>query len=217
MRVIMCHLEQIGITVCGMYSTLRKTLQSSAFPRTPLHFWRQCLFKNAFSTWYTAQICVDGIGPCKKVQHFQIGVSTEACRRFCCRDYRQTSRVTSALQELGWEDLQSRRDQNKATMMYRNFNNFVEIPEGQYLNATGVATREHHQQFLPVYCSINAYKGSFFPSKVRLWNGLPANVISAPTLEDFKLLVGGGILRSSLWTTFYLILNVHMNLPAHMF
>ena len=40
------------------------------------------------------------------------------------------------LQELGWEDLQSRRDHNKATMMYRIVNNLVEIPAEQYLIAT---------------------------------------------------------------------------------
>ena len=36
------------------------------------------------------------------------------------------------------------------------------------------------------------YKGSFFSSTARIWNGLSANVI-ASTLDDFKLLVGAGI------------------------
>ena len=45
------------------------------------------------------------------------------------------------------------------------------------------------------YAALTAYKGSFLPSTVRLWNGLPANVISALTLEDFKLLVGADILN----------------------
>ena len=39
--------------------------------------------------------------------------------------------VNSVLQVLGWEDLQSRRDQNKAIMMYSIVNNLVEIPAGQ--------------------------------------------------------------------------------------
>ena len=46
-----------------------------------------------------------------------------------------------------------------------------------------------------VYCSINAYKKSFFPSTVRLWNGLPAIVISAPTcigIGRFEILEGQG-------------------------
>ena len=61
--------------------------------------------------------------------------------RFCYNDYRRTSSVTSMLQELGWEDLQSRREQNKDAMMYRIVNNLVEIPAGQYLTAAGVSTR----------------------------------------------------------------------------
>ena len=63
--------------------------------------------------------------------------------QFCCNDYRQMSRVSSMLKELGWEAFQSRRDQNKATMMYSILNNIVEIPTGPYLIATGVATRGH--------------------------------------------------------------------------
>ena len=74
------------------------------------------------------------------------------------------------LQELGWEDLQSRRDQNRATMIYMIINYLVEIPAGQHLIATGVATRGHHQRFLPIYCSINVYKESVFTSQeLEVW------------------------------------------------
>ena len=74
-------------------------------------------------------------------------------------------------------------------MMYRIVNNLVEIPADQYLTAAGVSTRGHQQRFLVQYCSINAYKGSFFPSAVRL----PASAISVPTMDDFKILISAGI------------------------
>ena len=46
----------------------------------------------------------------------------------CYNDNRRTSSVTSMLQELGWEDLKSRREQNKVTMMYQTIvNNLVKI------------------------------------------------------------------------------------------
>ena len=105
-----------------------------------------------------------GMGPCNKNHYSQSGVCTEACRY---NDYRRTSSVTSLLQELGWEDLKSRREQNKVEMMYRIVNNLVEIRADQYLTATGISSRGHHQRFLVPYCSINAYMGSFFPSAVR--------------------------------------------------
>ena len=44
--------------------------------------------------------------------------------RFCFNDYPPTSSVTSMLQELGWEDLQSRQEQNKVAMMYRVIYNY---------------------------------------------------------------------------------------------
>ena len=113
--------------------------------------------------------------------------------RFCYNDYRRTSNVTSMLQELGWEDLQSRREQNKVAMMYRIVNNLVEIPADQYLTAAGVSTRGHQQRFQVRCCSIR--DGSFLPSAVRLWNSLPASAISAPILDDFKILISAGIPR----------------------
>ena len=116
--------------------------------------------------------------------------------RFCYNDYRRTSSVTSMLQELGWEDLQSRLEQNKVAMMYRTVNNLVEIPADQYLTAAGVSTTGHQQRLLVQYCSINAYKGSFFSSAVRLWNSLPASTISAPTMDDYKILISAGIPRT---------------------
>ena len=115
--------------------------------------------------------------------------------RFCYNDYRRTSSVTLMLQELGSEDLKSRREQKKVAMMYRIVNNFVEIPADQYLTATGVSTRGHQQSFLVPYCSINAYKGSFFPSAVHFWNSLPASAVSAPTTDVFKIAISAGIPR----------------------
>ena len=109
------------------------------------------------------------MGPCNKNQYCQRLESVQRrATKFCCNIYHRTSSVALIPQELVCEDLQSRRDQNKATLMYRIVNNLIEIPAGQYLTATGVATRGHHQRYLPIYCSINAYKGPVFPPTVHL-------------------------------------------------
>ena len=109
--------------------------------------------------------------------------------RFCFNDYRRTSSVSSLMQDLRWEQLQTRRQQNKTVMMYRIVNNLVEIPADQYLTPTGVSTRGHQQRFLPYYCSVNAYPGSFFPSAIRLWNALSASIVSAQSIDDLKVLI----------------------------
>ena len=116
--------------------------------------------------------------------------------RFCCNDYCRPSHVTSGAW-LGGPSIKARSEQsNNDVCIGSSITKLVEIPAGQYLIATGIATRGHHQLFLLIYCSINTYKRFCFPSIVRLWNGLPANEISVSTLEDFKLHVGAGILRT---------------------
>ena len=115
--------------------------------------------------------------------------------RFCFNDYSRTSSVSSMMQDLGREELQIRCQQNKAVMIYRIVNNPVEIPTDQYLTAAGVSTRGHQLRFLVRYCSANAYKSSYFPSTIRLLNALPASTVSAPSLDDFKVLVCADIQR----------------------
>ena len=55
--------------------------------------------------------------------------STGACSKFCCSDYFRTSGVISMLQELDWQDFESRRDQYKVTMMYRIVNNLSRVQQ----------------------------------------------------------------------------------------
>ena len=44
------------------------------------------------------------------------------------------------------QELHSKQDQNKATLMYFIVNNLIKIPAGQRLIATGIAKRGHHQR-----------------------------------------------------------------------
>ena len=112
--------------------------------------------------------------------------------RFCQNDYRRTSSVTSMIQNLGWEELQYRCEQCKTVMMYRITNNLVDIPAEKYLIHSGTSTTGHETRFLVPYCSVNAYKSSFFPSTIRLLNSLPATAVTAPSLDAFKSCIGAG-------------------------
>ena len=103
-----------------------------------------------------------------------------------------TSSVTSMIQNLGWEELQHRREQCKTIMMYRIVNDLIDIPAENYLIHSGTTTRGHGTRFLVPYCSVNAYKSSFFPSTIRLWNSLPVSAVTAPSLDAFKGCVGAG-------------------------
>ena len=110
--------------------------------------------------------------------------------RFVKRDYDRTSSVTAMLDELGWDTLQERRQQAKATMFYRIVYGLVCVPSTPFLIPTLVSTtRGHDMKFLVPQSSVNAHKYSFFRSTTRIWNQLPQQAVSAPSLEVYKLLL----------------------------
>ena len=105
-------------------------------------------------------------------------------------DYDRTSSVTTMMNELGLETLQERGRYAKATIFYRIVYGLVCIPSTPFLNPTTArATRGHNMKFLVPQSSVNAHMYSFFPSTIRIWNQLPQQVVSAPSLETFKLLL----------------------------
>ena len=88
---------------------------------------------------------------------------------------------------LGWPSLRARRLQAKAVMMYRIVNNLVAIPENVHLTRRETSTRGHNARFLQPHTRVRAYKHSFFPSTIRIWNTLPEELTQKPSLESFKL------------------------------
>lgn len=106
--------------------------------------------------------------------------------RFVTGDYRTTSSVSEMITNLGWETLQQRRTQAKLVMMYRITHGLIDIQAPQLLHPAALNTRGHSVRFLVPYCRIDAYRCSFFPSGIRLWNQLPESIVTAPTLETFK-------------------------------
>ena len=77
-------------------------------------------------------------------------------------------------------------------MMYMVVNKPSEISIGQYLPATDLDAIGHEQRSLPITIFHQHLQRILLSSKSlpQLCNGLPANVISVTTLDEFKLLVG---------------------------
>ena len=110
--------------------------------------------------------------------------------RFVKAYYDRTSSVTTMLNELGWDTLQERRQQAKATMFYRIVYGLVYVPTTPFLIPSTVsATRGHSMKVLVPQSSVNAHMYSFFLSTTRIWNQLPQQVVLAPSLEAYKLLL----------------------------
>ena len=49
------------------------------------------------------------------------------------------------------------------------------------------ATRGHNIKFIVPQSSVNTHLYSFSPSTMRIWNQLPQQAVSAPSLEAYKL------------------------------
>ena len=75
---------------------------------------------------------------------------------------------------------------SKAVMMYRIVNSLIEIPTSPYLMP---ATRSEYK-FVQPPTRIDNYKFSFFPSAVRTWNSLPAEVAQTSSIDSFKTAMG---------------------------
>jgi hypothetical protein len=69
--------------------------------------------------------------------------------------------VLFAFFQIKWNDLITRRQQSKVTILYRVIHQLVAIPSAPYLQPTGVRTRGNEMRFLVPFTSVNSYKNSF--------------------------------------------------------
>ena len=104
--------------------------------------------------------------------------------RMVMSDYRSTSSVTSMLNQLQWSTLQERRAQAKAVMMYRVVYQLIDIP--LYILVPIISPRGNNITFLVPYARTLMYQKSFFPDTIRIWNSLPSEVVTAPSIDSFR-------------------------------
>ena len=104
--------------------------------------------------------------------------------RYATNSYHNTSSVTDMLQDLVWE---SRRIKIQLTLLFKVIQDLVDIPASAYLTPASTRTRANHTKKLrQISSKSDAYKHSFFPRTIPVWNPLPATVAEAPDLVSFK-------------------------------
>ena len=64
--------------------------------------------------------------------------------RFVTNRYHNTSSVTSMIDHLEWETLESRRTKNQITMLFKILHGLVDIPAADYLTPANTQTRSSH-------------------------------------------------------------------------
>ena len=96
------------------------------------------------------------------------------------------------LDELEWPSLQAHREQSSLTFFYKIHSGTVSLDKEKYLTPAPNLKRtraSHDSQYTRYVAYIDAFKTSFFPRTIPLWNSLPSSMVSSKTTEEFKGLI----------------------------
>ena len=100
-------------------------------------------------------------------------------------NYSRYSSVNRMLSTLNWKTLKQRRDIQSLCILYKIINGLVDITPQTCLIYNHLPTRGHSKKFHAVSPSVDAYKFSFYPRVITIWNTLPAYVVDAHDLDSF--------------------------------
>ena len=125
--------------------------------------------------------------PHTKKQKSEIEKVQRRAARYTTGKFHNNSSVTSMLDHLEWNSLETRRKIAKVTMLCKITNNLVAINSDFYISSQTSLTRHSHSlRYKPFSTSTDYFKFSFFPHTVVLWNALPPDIVSASSLDQFK-------------------------------
>jgi len=124
--------------------------------------------------------------PYTKVNTNLIEAVQRRAARFVTGDFGLTSSVTEMIQSLGWISLEQRRKILRLIMLFKILHNVVTVPNHYIPTISYSYTRGHTQRFQQLQAHLDVYLHSFFPSALKMWNSLPATVIEATNVEEFK-------------------------------
>ena len=107
--------------------------------------------------------------------------------RWALSRYHNTSSVTEMLGHLHWQTLKHRRDFSSLCLFYKMANGEAATNLQNYLTPSQRTTRRSHSHtYIQPQCGSDAFLHSFFPRTVRLWNGLPGDVVDSPSLASYR-------------------------------
>ena len=98
-------------------------------------------------------------------------------------------RVTEILHSLKWPSISSRVNAFKLQMMYKIIHRIVDLKLPNYITFNSSFTRGHNYKLTVPPLRIDAYKFSFFPSTITLWNKLLVSTVNAATIDTFTDLI----------------------------
>jgi hypothetical protein len=169
--------------------TIKKANSALGFLRRNLRSCSTATRANAYNTLVRPHLeyCSSVWSPYRQDQVGMIEMVQRRAARYTTNRYHNTSSVSSMLQDLGWQSLESRRQKTQLTMFFKIVNDLVDIRANDYLTPTSSRTRANNsRRFRQISTRTDTYKFSFFPRTIPAWNSLPAAVAEAPCLVSFK-------------------------------
>ena len=113
-------------------------------------------------------------------------VNRRAARLVFNKSWRQQDvSPTALLNDLGWQQLNERRKQQRLMMLYKISNQLVAIPP-TVLKTPGRTLRGHSKKYQTIRTTCDTVKYSFFPNTIPEWNKLPNDVVAAESTAIFK-------------------------------
>ena len=89
--------------------------------------------------------------------------------------------VTNMLSDLN-------RRHSQLSMMYKIYNNLVDVNAGRIIHSSDARTRGQHRLFQE-RTTDQVLANSYFPRTIQEWNILPARTVAAPILDAFRSLL----------------------------
>jgi len=135
----------------------------------------------------TLEYCSSVWDPHSQHDNQRIEAVQRRAARFCFRSYGRESSPTVMINRLGWPDLAVRRLQARLILMYKMCHGLVNIDSSSMLLPITRPTRHSHAfTYQRPVSSQNYHLLSFFPRTISQWNGLPASLVNAPSVEAFS-------------------------------
>ena len=169
--------------------TVKKTNSMVGFLRRNLRVSSEATKASAYYSMVRplSEYCSTVWSPHTKEYIQKIEMVQRRAARYVTNRYHNTSSVTSMLDHLEWEIVESRRTKNQLIMFFKIVHDLVDIPADKYQTPASTRTRSRHSlKYRQIPTSSDYYKRSFFPQTVRLWNSRAATMAEAPNLVPFK-------------------------------
>ena len=103
-------------------------------------------------------------------------------------DCEDQASVTEMVEQLGWRPLVERRRNNRLVLIYRIYNNQVEVPASYHPTLRDFQpARGNQRNFTPLTPTVDAYKFAFLCRTIVDWNQLDQAIVESQSLDQFKI------------------------------